>query len=127
MEVSDSLYRELGVERDRWDCPNYYAIIFTSEDNWGYVLDYVDTWNHVTVDETGKRLRLSEGGIIQFYNLENKTSEDMKRDMAGIGITTSIIDTSVVEKVGCQMRDVPLYLISCMRGSCKYGSKIVII
>lgn len=100
---------------------------FTSKDNWGHVVDYVDTWDIVTIDETKKRLRLSEGGIIQFYNLENKTSEDMKRDMGGREITTSVIDTSVIDEVGSQMRDFPLYLISRKRSRCKYGSKVVII
>jgi len=102
-------------------------VVFTSEDNWSYVVDYVDKWNYVTVDETKKRLRLSEGGVIQFYNLENKTSEDMKCDMGGMEITTSVIDTSVSDAVGCQMRDFPLYLMSRMRSNCKYGSKVVII
>lgn len=127
MKIDYNLNRELGVERDRWDCPEYHAIIFTSEEKWESVIDYVGIWDDASYEDQRRKLHLSNGGVIRFYNLEDKTNEGMKRDIAGLEITTSIIDTSVVHELNCEMRDFPLFAMSRMRSGCKYDCRLVVI
>ena len=128
MKFDKNLERELGVERDRWDCPNYHGIIFTSEDKWYGVVAYVKLWNYcATRYDQGMKLQLSNGGIIRFYNLKDRTNEQMKMDIAGLEVTTSIIDTEVIHEVNCEMRDFPLFAMSRMRSECKHDCRLVIV
>lgn len=127
MEVDKNLNRELSVERDRWDCPNYFCIIFTSESKWESVINYVGIWNDASYGELRQKLYLTDGGAIQFYNLKDKLNEEIMMDIMGLELTTSIIDTSVIHKLNCQMQDFPLYVMTRMRSESKYDSRVVVI
>ncbi|AUR94254.1 hypothetical protein NVP1193O_123 [Vibrio phage 1.193.O._10N.286.52.C6] len=127
MKFDKNLGRELSVERGRWDCPHYHSIVFTSEAKWYGVIEYVMVWDWAVYEEQKMRLRLSNGGTIQFYNLKDRTNEQMKMDIAGLEITTSIIDTGVIHELNCQMRDFPLFAVSRMRSECKHDCRLVIV
>ena len=127
MKFDKNLERELSVERNRWDCPNYHSTVFTSEVKWYGVVAYVMLWDYATYEEQSMRLRLSNGGIIRFYNLKDRTNEQMKMDIAGLEITTSIIDTEVIHELNCEMRDFPLFAMSRMRSGCKHDCRLVIV
>ncbi|AUR89032.1 hypothetical protein NVP1121O_004 [Vibrio phage 1.121.O._10N.286.46.C4] len=127
MKFDANLERELGVERDRWSCPKYNGAIFTSESKWLSVVAYVQRWDNTSYDESRMLLRLGGGGSIKFYTLQDRDNEDLKASIAGLEITTSIIDTSVVHELNCNMRDFPLFAMSRMRSECKHDCRLVII
>ncbi len=118
---------EVSTERGRWDCPDYLCLVFTSEEKWETIIDYVEAWDSCTYDTQKQKVQLSGGGVIKFYNLKNRTTDTLKIAVSGLEVTTSILDIGVVHRYNCQLRDFPLYLMSRMRSVSKYSSRLVII
>ena len=72
MKFDKNLERELRVERERWNCPEYHGIIYTSKSKWDWVVSYVNNFDDTHYNVQRKVLQLSGGGTIRFCNLKTK-------------------------------------------------------
>lgn len=85
----DMVFKELGIESSRWDDKDYYGVVFVHSDDRGQVVDYLQSFENVNVDQTGAQtvVVFSSGAHLKILNVN-------QRYVCGYELTTVIISRS---------------------------------
>lgn len=85
----EHLFKELDIESSRWDDKNYYGVVFVHPDDRGHVVDYLQSFENVNVDQTETQtvVVFSSGAHLKILNVN-------QRYICGYEFTTVIISRS---------------------------------
>lgn len=124
MNSINNILQELGVERDRWDCPHYHATILTNSENFEEIYIYMVTWGNCTFK--GKtNICLSGGGTIRLQALDHMAEKDVSVGNGGCEYTSIIINISDESyRLGSHGVN---YLMSRLRSQSKYSKRMVLV
>lgn len=120
----DNIKKELYCERLRWDCPNYYCTIVTSEKLFEDIMWFCESWDNITYNRQRNLITLKYGGQIRLQALEGLTETKVGQNNGGCQYTTVLFNLdNEVYKGGVQGIT---YMMSRLRSESKYDSRMVI-